>query len=178
MIPYALAAITLPTTAIIADKLDQRAIPILICLFGTLIGFVILLASTNTVVLVVGCCFVSCGSYPALVIASSWQMSTHAGFSKRATAWAMSQVFIQTYSIIATQIYTTPPRFFKGHGVLLGLNFVGVLALLLNYYLMKIENARRDKAARDYERSGSENPDNEKTYEELCDRHPQFRYAL
>lgn len=89
----------------------------------------------------------------------------------------MSQIFIQCYSIISTQIYDKPPRFFKGHGTLLGLNAVGVVAAVINYRLMKTENARRDRVAQDYVDQGLENPDLEKSYEELCDRHPLFRYT-
>ena len=178
MIPYACATVTLPTFAILADKWEKRAIPLLLCLGISLIGFIMLLASTNTPVLLVGCCFVAAGSYPGVVIGASWQMASHAGFTKRATAWAVSQVFIQAFSIIATQVYTTPPRFFKGHGTLLGLNAVGVIAAILNYWIMKKENAKKDQRAIEYAREGREDPDNEKSFEELCDRHPQFRYVL
>ncbi|KIW19928.1 hypothetical protein PV08_00503 [Exophiala spinifera] len=177
MIPYAFAAVTLPTMAILADKLQKRAIPILACLGTSLIGFIMILTSVRRSVLLAGCCFVAAGSYPALIIAASWQLSSHAGYTKRSTAWATSQVFIQCYSIISTQIYTEPPRYFKGHGTLLGLNAVGVGAVLLNYWLMSRENARRDKRAEEYARNSEEVPDSEKDFEEMCDRHPQFRKA-
>ena len=178
IIPYAVACITLPTFAIIADKIQKRALPTLVCLGISLIGFIMIMSSLEKSVLLVGCCFVAAGSYPGLIIAASWQLSTHAGYTKRSTAWAISQIFIQCYSIISTQVYTNPPRFFKGHGTLLGLNAVGVVAGLVNYMLMKRENARRDRVALEFERNGQEDPDNHKSYEEICDRHPQFRYAL
>ncbi len=178
MIPYAFAAVTLPTMALLADKLQKRAIPTLICLAVSLIGFIMILASVNKTVLLAGCCFVAAGSYPALVIAASWQLASHAGYTKRSTAWAISQIFIQCYSIISTQIYTEPPRYFKGHGTLLGLNAVGVGAALLNYWIMTRENSRRDKTADEYERNGQVDPNSAKDFEEICDRHPDFRYGL
>jgi MFS family permease len=178
MIPYAFAIVTLPTVGILADKLQRRFLPTLGCLAVSLIGFIIIMASTTKTVLLVGCCFIAAGSYPALIVAISWQMSSHAGYTKRSTAWAVSQIFIQCYSIISTQIYDEPPRFFKGHGTLLGLNAVGVVAALINYRLMKAENARRDRVAQEYLDQGLEDPDVAKSYEELCDRHPLFRYSL
>lgn len=177
MIPYGFATITLPIVAILADKFQKRFIPTLICLATSLIGFVMIMASTGQVLHLTGCCFVAAGSYPALIVAISWQMSSHAGYTKRSTAWAISQVFIQCYSIISTQIYDNPPRYFKGHGTLLGLNAVGVVAAVINYWLMKRENARRDLVAQEFEANGMEDPDLTKSYEELCDRHPLFRYA-
>lgn len=178
MIPYLLAAITLPALSILSDKIQKKAIVVLLCSVVILVGFIMVLASTDKAVLLVGCCLIGGGSYPGLVISASWQMQSHAGFSKRATAWALSQVFIQSYSIVSSQIYTTPPRYFKGHGVLLGLNAVGLLAGALNYSIMKKANSKMDQRALEYERRGIEDPDNEKSYEELCDAHPKFRYAL
>ena len=178
MIPYACATVTLPTLAFLADKWKKRAIPLLLCLGISLIGFIMLLASTNTPVLLAGCCFVAAGSYPDVVIGASWQMASHGGFTKRATAWAVSQAVIQAFSIAATQVYTTPPRFFKGHGTLLGLNTVGVIAAMLQYWIMKRENFKKEQRAAEYAREGREDPENEKSLEDLCDRHPQFRYVL
>ena len=69
-----------------------------------------------------GCCFVAVGAYPAIGIGASWITTVHADYTKRATAFAVCQVFVQSYSIIGSQVYDRPPRFYKGHGVLLGLN--------------------------------------------------------
>lgn len=178
MIPYAFATFSLPLMGMLADKWQKRAIPLLICLAVALIGFIILLTCLDKAALLVGCCFVAAGSYPALVIAVSWIMNSHAGYTKRSTAWAVGQVFIQCYSIISTQVYTDAPRYFKGHGVLLGLNAVGIVAAVLMMLMMKRENAKRDKVAQEYARQGLEDPQNGKSYEELCDGHPRFRYAL
>lgn len=164
--------------SILADRLDKRAVPFLVCMITTVIGVVIVLATTNKTALVAGCCFVAAGAYPATVICATWLVNSHAGYTKKCTAWAVAQVFTQSYSIIATQIYDNPPRYFKGHGVLLGINVVGALSAAICYFMMKRENAKRDQTARDWELRGEENPENCKTYEELCDYHPQFRYKL
>jgi MFS family permease len=178
MIPYAFATFSLPIAAIIADRIDKRAIPLLVCLCTSVTGFVIVIATTNKAALVAGCCFVAAGCYPAIVIASVWLMNNNAGYTKRSTAWATTQVFIQCYSIISTQIYDNPPRYFKGHGVLLAFNVLGVVAAVINYFLMKRENAKRNHIAEEYAARGEEHPDLDKTFEEVCDYHPSFRYKL
>lgn len=178
IIPYAFATVTVPTVSILADRRNKRAIPFLICMSTTLIGFVVVLATTNKVALVVGCSLIAAGCYPAIVVCATWALNSHGGYTKKSTAWAVAQVFTQCYSIIATQIYDNPPRYFKGHGILLGLNFLGVIAAVVAYLMMKRENRRRDLLAQDFLARGEHNPDSDKAYEELCDYHPDFRYPL
>lgn len=178
MIPYAFGIVTLPIGNILADRFNKKGIPILICLGVCLIGYILLLTSTSQAVLVVGCCFVSAGAYPAVVLSSAWVLISHAGFTKRATSWAMAQIFIQCYSIISTQVYVDPPRFFEGHGTLLGLNALGVVAVLVTMWIFGRENKRRDAVAAEFAARGEVNPDSLKDYEELCDKHPDFRYTL
>ncbi len=178
IIPYSFAIISLPIMSILADRIDKRALPFLFCKGITVVGIVIVLATTNKTALVAGCCFIAAGAYPAAVICATWLANNHAGYTKRCTAWAVAQLFTQGYSIIATQIYDNPPRYFKGHGVLLGFNMLGAASAALCYVLMKRENEKRDQIAQDRTSRGEHDPDNVKTYEELCDYHPQFRYKL
>ena len=178
MIPYAFATVSTPVTCIISDRLNRRAIPLTLCLATSIAGFVILLASSNPTVLIVGCCFVATGAYPGVVLAANLTVVNHAGYTKRSTAWAVAQVFIQCYSIISTQIYVRPPHFYMGHGVLLGLNAVGFVALVIMYAMMKRSNQKRDAIAASYAVEGRAVPDSGKSYEELCDYHPLFRYSL
>ena len=144
----------------------------------SVVGFVIVLATTDRVALLVGCSLIAAGCYSAIVVCATWLLNNHAGYTKRSTAWAVAQVFTQSYSIISTQIYDNPPRYFKGHGVLLGLNVLGALSAALCYFMMKKENKKRDQVAQDLFDRGEQDPDNEKTFEELCDYHPQLRYKL
>src|ERR1700733_8101688 len=101
-----------------SDRLQRKAAPTLICLSVSVVGYIMLLADVRKPVLLLGCCFVAAGSYPAVVISASWLLCNHAGYTKKSTAWAVVQIFIQCYSIISTQIYTKPPRFIKGHAIL------------------------------------------------------------
>ncbi|OKL55471.1 hypothetical protein UA08_09207 [Talaromyces atroroseus] len=178
IIPYAFGVVTLPIGNILADRYDKKGVPTLICLGVCLIGYILLLSSTNKVVLIAGCCFVSAGAYPAVILSSAWVLISNAGYTKRATAWAIAQIFIQCYSIISTQVYTDPPRFFKGHGTLLGLNALGVVAVMITMWIFDRENKRRDIVAADFAARGEINPDSNRSYEDLCDKHPDFRYTL
>ncbi|KAH8698862.1 major facilitator superfamily domain-containing protein [Talaromyces proteolyticus] len=178
LIPYSVAMLTLPLFSLASDRARKKAIPTLLCLTVSVIGFVILLCDVQRSVLIVGCCLVAAGSYPAIVLAASWLLVNHAGYTKRSTAWAVAQIFIQCYSIISTQVYIHPPRFIMGHAVLLALNALGVVAGLLKYYIMKRENARRDRLAQQVIGEALESKEEEKSIEQLCDYHPDFRYSF
>jgi hypothetical protein len=121
---------------------------------------------------------VSAGAYPAVILSSAWVLISHAGYTKRATAWAIAQVFIQCYSIISTQVYTDAPRFFKGHGTLLGLNALGVIAVIITMWIFDRKNKHRDAIAAEFAARGETNPESHRRYEDLCDEHPDFRYTL
>lgn len=141
-------------------------------------GFVLLLATTNTVALMAGACFVASGAYAGVILGATWNIVNQGGYTKRAVSAAGVQIFIQCYSIISTQIYKKPPRFFLGHGVLLGLVSVGLLAAVTNLLIIKKRNRDRDARAADFGQRGEVDPDMAKSYEELCDYHPGYRYVM
>jgi hypothetical protein len=141
-------------------------------------GFVLLLATTNKVALMAGTCFVASGAYAGVILGATWNIVNQGGYTKRAVASACSQIFIQCYSIISTQIYKQPPRFFLGHSVLLGLVSLGLLAAVANLLIMKKRNRDRDAKGAVFAQRDEVDPDMAKSYEELCDYHPGYRYVM
>lgn len=177
MIPYGCAFVSLLFVAHMADRLRMRAIPLLIVTGIAIVGFIILMATTNKIALLVGACLITTTTYPGIVICSAWIPSSNAGYTKRATASFMAQVFIQCFSIMSIQIYTAPPRFLKGHGVLLGLMVLCFILIVVMTWMMKRDNMRKDRVAAEWRERGEANPDESKTLEDLCDKHPNYRYV-
>lgn len=91
----------------------MRAIPFAVRLLTCIIGFIILLSTSNKTASIAGCFFVAAGAYPAITVGGAWITTIHGGYTKRALAVGIAQVFVQSYSIIGTQIYDQPPRFFR-----------------------------------------------------------------
>lgn len=178
IIPYATAAIALPTICVVADRYMMRAIPMLFCYLLCACGFTLLMATTSQAARIVGTCLVSSGSYSGVILAATWVMSSHGGYTKRSTAWALCQLFLQCYSIMGTKIYDNPPRFLKGHGIILGFVTLAAACIVAKWWLMRSANQRREAMKKQYAQRGEAVPGIEKSIEELNDKHPDFRYLL
>ena len=178
MIPYAFGFVSQTTISYIADRINRKGIVTVICLSITSIGFIILLSTTNKVAQLAGCCFVTTGAYPGLAIAAAWMLSFHGGFTKRATAIWVCQIFVQAYSIISTQVYRDPPRFFLGHGLALGLYVLAIACTMILLVMLTRANKAKDLIRAECEAIGESVPAMEIDFEELCDFHPSYRYPL
>ncbi len=178
MIPYAFGVVTLVSVSFLSDHLNHKAWVTFGCLCTSVVGFVVLLATTNKVALVAGACFVCAGAYPGLAVGVAWAMTFHGGYTKRVMGVFFMQIFIQCESIIATQVYDTPPRFFKGHGVALGFYFLAAASTVVLLAIVAKANAARDRRAREFQARGEVDEKTLQTIEDLCDYHPLYRYAL
>lgn len=176
IIPYGVAFISLIAVTRISDKLVVRFIPMLIVTGVAIIGFIIILTQTSPVVGIFASSVVTAAVYPGVAIVSGWIPSSNAGYTKRAAATCITQIFCQAFSILASRIYNKPPRFFKGHGVLLGFLILTFILLVLVTYMMKRHNQEKDALAAEWDARGARNPDESKSLEELCDDHPSYRY--
>ncbi len=175
IIPYASAAIALPIISLCADRFFKRAIPLLFCYTLCAAGFILLLVTTDKAGRIVGTCLVSAGSYSGVILGATWVMSTHADYTKRCTAWAMCQVFLQCYSILGTKIYDKPPRFFKGHGIIFGLQTLAAACVVVKWWLMWTANKKKDALKEQYDASGESMP---RIEEDMNEAHLEFRYLL
>lgn len=178
MIPYAFGLVTLISFSYLADRFERKGLWTLICLLTTSGGLVLLMATTNKVALIAGACFVAAGAYPGVAISVAWILAFHGGYTKRATAGWFTQIFIQSCSIIASQIYRTPPRYFLGHGVALGIYSLASLSTVILMVILTRANEAKAKRAAEYAARGEIDPDMDEDYERLCDFHPGFIYTL
>ncbi|RVX71958.1 hypothetical protein B0A52_04357 [Exophiala mesophila] len=178
IIPYSFAIVGLFGLSYLSDKVPRKA-PMVIALLGTTAtGFIILLSTTNTIALVAGSCFVAGGAYPCLVISVAWTITLHGGYTKRATATTASSIVIQGLSMVSSQVYRHPPRFFLGHGFSLGVYLVSMCTAYWLYRHVIRENKKREQTRQEWAARGEINPLSSKTFEDLGDFHPDYRYTL
>ena len=79
---------------------------------------------------------------------------------------------------MGANIYVNGPRYTKGHSVVLAL---AVLAIIISVVLMVVlsrMNKKRDEILADYAQRGERHPHMDKSLEDECDFHINFRYTL
>jgi hypothetical protein len=177
-VPYACAAVTMIVLGILSDRVSNKSYFIFGSFSCCVVGLIILLASTSVPAEIFGTCLVTMGGYSAAVLQISWTMINICGYTKRAITWGLSLIFAQGFSMLGSQIYTTPPRFVKGHVTLLALTAWAMMMTAAAHFWMRAANKKRDLILTEYRERGEEHPDVNKTFEELCDNHISFRYHL
>ena len=144
----------------------------------SIVGYIILLTASSVPVKVFATCLVTAGLYPAVVLEVSWLGINTGGFTKRGTTWAMAEVFGQSFSIMGTHVYDGPPRYIKGHSVVLGFLVAAVICTVALMWWMGHENARKESEEREWAGRGEKHPHEGRSLEEEYDFHNGFRYIL
>ncbi|KIX01451.1 uncharacterized protein Z518_09177 [Rhinocladiella mackenziei CBS 650.93] len=178
IIPYACAFFSMLAIGHLSDYYHNKAWFILGSLTSCALGLIILISTTGKEVSMFGASLLVAGAYPAAVLQIAWIQITFCGNTKRAISWGIAMIVGQGLSMSGAQIYTHPPRFFMGHGILLGFVVMGMISTVTARFLMARANKQRDRELREYEGRGEEHPDVGKSFEETCDDHIKFRYTL
>lgn len=178
VIPYACATAVLPIVAKASDRLNRKGSFLIGTLSVVAIGYILLMTASSTAVKIFAACLITSGLYPSVILLVSWLGVNTGGFTKRGTTWALAEIFGQCFSIMGTHIYDGPPRFIKGHAIVLGFILLGIFNSCVLIWWMKRENARRDAVEQDYRDRGESHPHASMSLEDVQDFHISFRYIL
>jgi hypothetical protein len=178
IIPYACAFVTLLVVNTASDRLNMKAPFLMLCHTICIIGYIILMLVTNDKVKFFGTCLITTGVFPSFTIVGAWIGINIGGFTKRAITWAVAMVVGQCFSIMASHIYTDPPRYLKGHGICLAFQVLGFLSTCVLWIWMRNLNQKKDQEAEDHRTAGTVDPKSSLSLEEVYDYHPNFRYML
>lgn len=178
IIPYAFAFVSMIVVGYLSDRLKTKSTFILGGLSSCLIGLIVLISTTDRAAGMVGATLLVAGAYPASVLQIAWIQITFCGGTKRATSWAVAALFGQGLSMSGAQIYRDPPRFFLGHGVLVGFVCMGIICTWSTRIIMLRDNKARDAAIEQCQTEGRSHPDAHLDFEQVCDRHINFRYIV
>lgn len=178
MIPYAFVTVSLLLVCFLSDRINSKGPVLFISIATSVVGYIILVTTTNKVALIAGTCFIASGLYPSVILTVPWITINHGGYTKQSTAVAMAQITGQGLSMIGTQIYRTPPRYLAGHGTMLDFFSLGLVSIVCNWFWMRRENIRKYIKAEEFRTTGRKDAEAEKSMDELLDKHPDFRYIL
>lgn len=178
VIPYACAFVTVLSFCYFSDRINLKGPFILFGFTLSAIGYIMLLTVKETKAKVAATCFIAAGMYPAVVLMVAWLVINTGGYTKRASAWAFSEVVSQCLSIMGSNIYVNGPRYIKGHSVVLGFIALSMITVVVLMFVYRRLNKRRDEILAEYTARDEEHPHTNKSLEDLQDFHINFRYTL
>lgn len=140
--------------------------------FGIL-GYAILLGSTNPKVQYGGTFFVAVGIFPCSPVVMGWLANNTAPHYVRATATGTQICIANCAAFIATFVYvgSGKPRYITGHAINLGMLVLCLVVTAGTMVYCGWENRIRERGGRDHRLVDGRG-------EELGSRHPVFRYTI
>ena len=169
---------TLLGVCAISDRLNKKGIFLALSLSVACIGYIILLINVSVHVKVFATCLITSGLYPSVVLGAAWVAMNTGGFTKRGTTWALAEISGQCFSIMGTHVYTDPPRYIKGHSVILAFMLLALLSTVFLLSWMHRLNQKKDRTESEYQERSELHPHASKSLEEEYDFHIAFRYIL
>ncbi|KAF9123348.1 hypothetical protein BGX30_001507 [Mortierella sp. GBA39] len=175
---YLMGAVSTFAVAILADRTQQRGMIMMGLAMVTIVGYCMMLFTLNVYVNYAGVIIISMGQTPMTPIVTSWLTTNVGGYAKRTIAVAMFLLSSSISGVIGSQLYRSraAPHYTKGHLVNIGMMVAIMLFSLLQRFMLKRENSRRN-----YSVSYGVNPLKILTKAEMrdiTDKHPAFRYTL
>ncbi|GKZ18534.1 hypothetical protein AbraCBS73388_001460 [Aspergillus brasiliensis] len=190
--PYAAAAIVTVAIGFIADRTGQRGIcNIAVSVLG-IAGFSLLLGASSAGARYAGVFLGAMGIYPAISNTISWasnnsegmhlltmenQWLTLTGVYKRGVTLGIVIGWGNLNGVVSSNIYrgADAPQFYPGHGTVLAYLVLFLFGgSVVQYVLLRRENAKRRRGDRDHWVAGLERQEIEK----LGDKRPDFIYTL
>lgn len=175
--PYAVAALLTITIGYIGDKTRQRALCNMATVSLGIIGFTMLLASSDPKIQYVAVFFGAAGIYPTIPNTLTWCSNNIEGVYKRGVIIGIVVGWGNLNGVVSSNIYLSPdaPRYFTGHAVVLAYLVICLLGgTVFMYVSLRRENSKRLSGKRDNMLQG-------KTADEIWvagDNRPDFIYSL
>lgn len=173
--PYAGACVVTVLVGWWSDRVGKRGIFNIILAPIGITGFVMLISSTNPAVQYTGTFLGAIGIYPTIPVTIAWIANNIEGVYKRGIVLGLVIGWGNLNGIVSSNVYYNAPRYYEGHGSVIGYLFLGIFvgSIIMQLLLMR-ENKLRKEGKRDHWFEGL----NEEQKEDLGDKRPDFIYTL
>uniref|UniRef100_A0A0B7JNU2 Major facilitator superfamily (MFS) profile domain-containing protein n=2 Tax=Bionectria ochroleuca TaxID=29856 RepID=A0A0B7JNU2_BIOOC len=173
--PYILAALLTVAVGFWSDRIQRRGIFNICCAPVSILGFVMLICTTDPMVQYAGTFLGAMGIYPAISLTIAWIANNVEGVYKRGIVLGFVIGWGNLNGVVSSNIYFNAPRFFEGHAVIIAYLFICIFGgSILMTVLLSRENRRRSKGLRDEWAEGK----SAQEIETLGDNRPDFFYTL
>jgi hypothetical protein len=172
--PYVAAAALTIIVGYIADRTRRRGLCNIVVSCLGIVGFSMLLGSTNAETKYAGTFLAALGIYPCISNTITWMANNIEGVYKRGVVLGFVIGWGNLTGIISSNIYFHGPHFREGHGVVISFLTVFLcFGSVLMSFLLHRENKKRAEGKRDHLVEGK----SEAEIELLGDNRPDFLYA-
>ncbi|KAK7941589.1 major facilitator superfamily transporter [Apiospora aurea] len=172
---YFLGAVAYMAAAWCSDRVQRRAVFVVIFGCVSVVGYGILLSDSPSGVHYFGCFLIAMGLYIVVGLPLAWLPNNCPRYGKRTTACGMNLTIGNMSGIMAPFIYLTGegPRYIRGNAV--SLSMVGMAVGLYSFlwFWFRRENKRRDAGQVSAEHAHL----SEEELMELGDESPHYRYT-
>ncbi|KAJ6581654.1 MFS general substrate transporter [Mycena capillaripes] len=148
---YAFAAVVTCCVALYADKYGRRGYCNIVMLSLGGIGYIILIVSRNAALSYFAVYVATCGIFPVVPNTVTWIANNFEGTYKRGVTLALAISMGNLNGAVSSNVYRArdTPWYPLGHGLVLMYICIGIIANSAMLFLLKRENARRDRGERD-----------------------------
>ncbi|KAF9524342.1 major facilitator superfamily domain-containing protein [Crepidotus variabilis] len=146
--PYVVGCFATISGGYLADRFQKRGPAMMFFCVVAIIGFVLLISSDKPHVQYAGTFFAVSGIYPNVPMGVAWNGNNIGGATKRAVGIAMHVGFGNLGGVISGFSFRSKdaPRYFSGHGLLIGTVTMSLVLSAFMHFYLKAENKRRDEA--------------------------------
>ncbi|EAU90942.1 phthalate transporter [Coprinopsis cinerea okayama7 len=139
--PFFCGCVATLIIGILSDKYHKRGPFVVVGCSISLIGYIILISQNTVAGSYVGAVLAATGVYPCVPVTLAWAGSNSGGDMRRGVALAMVIGFGNLGGICSSFIYIKPPRFFLGHGMIIGWLCLAIMFACAAMYDYKRQNA-------------------------------------
>ncbi|KAH7137729.1 major facilitator superfamily domain-containing protein [Dactylonectria macrodidyma] len=175
--PYAAAATVTVAVGFLADRTRWRGYLNMVTVTIGIVGFLMLISTSNPKVQYAGTFFGAIGIYPTIPNTLSWIVNNTEGSLKRAVVLGLVVGWGNLNGVVSSNIYLVKqaPRFWTGHSVVLGYQVVFLLGASI---FMHFALARQNKLQREGKMDEKWDAMTEEQRWVAGDRRPDFTYTI
>ncbi|TFK67362.1 MFS general substrate transporter [Pluteus cervinus] len=172
--PYVAGCIATIAVGFWSDRLNLRGPFIIGGAFVSLVGYIVLYTQDKPVPAYIGAILAAVGIFPTVPVDLAWAGSTAGGDVRKGVVIAMVIGIGNLGGICSSFIYLHPPRFFVGHGTIMGWLS---LSILLTIFTMWDYN-RLNKKREEYCKQNGIDESNMAEFADMGSESPLFRLTL
>jgi len=172
--PFFLGGVSTYIVSMWSDRLNLRGPVIAAGALFSMIGYIIAYTTKEPGAGYAAAIIAACGAFPSAAISVAWAGGNAGGNVKRGIVLALVVGLGNVGGICSSFTYYQPPRFYKGHGTMIGCLGMSIVCSCIMMWTYKRLNKEKEELCA---REGIDESMKD-MYRDLADKSPLFRYVI